>query len=131
MRITGASYPDSSDTEFFKEMVPFFHEGWLSCLLEPPVPHLTNADGEDVLITRIRFDVTEAARPETTLDSASDLEREQENSVWRWLVANSKGQPTVLGTIVIEGESLEFGVYVGPTRRARPRADRKACRRDG
>jgi hypothetical protein len=50
-------YPDSNDTEFFKEMVPFFHEAWMSCLLDPPVPQLTNADGEDVLITRIRFDV--------------------------------------------------------------------------
>jgi hypothetical protein len=28
-------YPDSSDTEFFKEIAPFFHEAWMSCLLDP------------------------------------------------------------------------------------------------
>src|SRR5260370_2225458 len=54
-------YPDSNDTEFFKEMAPFFHDAWMSCHLDPPVPQLMNADGEDVLITRIRFDVTDPA----------------------------------------------------------------------
>jgi hypothetical protein len=102
-------YPDSSDTEFFKEMAPFFHESWMSCLLDPPVPHLTNADGEDVLITRIRFDVADPPALEVALDSASELEREQEQRTWSWLGANSKGQPTtVLGSIVMEGESLEL-----------------------
>jgi hypothetical protein len=42
------------------------------------------------------------------LDSASELEREQEKCAWRWLGANSKGQPTVLGSIVMEGEELEL-----------------------
>jgi hypothetical protein len=71
----------------------FFHDAWTSCLLDPPVPHLVNADGEDVLISRIRFDVTDPAALEAALDSASDLEREQEKRTWRWLGANSKEQP--------------------------------------
>jgi len=123
-------YPDSSDTEFFKEMAPFFHDAWMSCLLDPPVPHLMNANGEDVLITRIRFDVTDPAALEAALDSATELEREPEKSVWRWLSANSKGQPAVLGSIVMEGEALELEC-MSAHRRPMPRGDRKAGGRDG
>ena len=32
----------------YKEMGPFFHDAWMSCLLDPPIPHLTNTDGEDI-----------------------------------------------------------------------------------
>jgi hypothetical protein len=42
-------------------MVPFFHDAWKSNILDPPMPRLANADGEDWIGTFVRFEVSEAA----------------------------------------------------------------------
>ena len=76
--------------------------------LDPPVPQLKNTDGEDLLTTRIRFDVTGLAAVEKAFDSANELEREEGKTAWSWIGPNSQGKPTVLGRIVMQGESLEL-----------------------
>jgi hypothetical protein len=41
--------PAASETEFYKDACPFLHEAWLSSLLDPQIPKLTNTDGEVLL----------------------------------------------------------------------------------
>lgn len=100
--------PDSPETEFFKEMAPFFHDAWMSCVLDPPVPHLKNMDGEDLLITRVRFDVTAPDDLARALDRGKELEREEGETVWCWVGPGTEGQEIVLGKVVLQGEQLDL-----------------------
>ena len=63
--------------EFFKETCPFLHGAWISSLLDPQIPRLQNTDGEDLPITRVRFEIADPAAPEEALDKANELDREQ------------------------------------------------------
>ena len=77
--------PEAEEVEFFEEMAPFFHEVWMTCLFEPPVPDLKNTDGDDLLLTRMRFDVIDRAGLEGALDRSADLERDDDGrAVWHW-----------------------------------------------
>jgi hypothetical protein len=50
-------HSDSDEREFFKQTPPFLHNIWLSSILDPPVLHLKNMDGTDLLMTHGQFDV--------------------------------------------------------------------------
>jgi hypothetical protein len=69
--------PGARADVFFKEMPPFFHAAWASAILDPPIPQLQNTDGEEVLFTRVHFDVLDLERLTRVLDEARDLEREE------------------------------------------------------
>jgi len=101
-------HPQAGVTDFFKEMGPFLHDAWMSCLLDPPIPHLTNTDGEDLVITVIRFEVLDSAGLEAALNSAKELAREEDGTAWEWSGANQKGEPVTLGLLVLKGEILEL-----------------------
>lgn len=102
-------HPQAGDIDFFKEMVPFFHDAWISCLLDPPIPHMVNTDGEDMIQTSILFEVSRPARLEAVLDGAKDLERTGDGkAVWTWSGKNREGEPVILGHLVLKGQSLKL-----------------------
>jgi hypothetical protein len=89
-------------------MGPFFHDAWMSCILDPPIPHLTNTDGEDLTVTIIRFEVLDSAGLEALLNSAKNLEREDGRTAWIWSGKNQNGKLVNLGSLVLKGEILEL-----------------------
>jgi hypothetical protein len=100
--------------DFYKEMVPFFHGAWAGAILDPIVPALRNTDGEESVITRVTFDVTDAAALSTALDTSAELTRE--DSRWGWSGKNQRGEMTSLGqlelasgALVLEANSVERG----------------------
>ena len=101
-------HPQAGETEFFKEMGPFFHDAWMSCLLDPPIPHLTNTDGEDMVLTVTQFEVLDSAGFTAALNSAKKLEQEEDETAWIWSEKNQKGKLVTLGRLVLKGEILEL-----------------------
>ena len=47
-------------------------------MLDSPTPRLKNTDGEDLLITRVQFEVADKVGLETALDGGYELRREEE-----------------------------------------------------
>ena len=101
-------HPLAGETDFFKEMGPFFHGAWMSCLLDPPIPHLANTDGEDMVITVTQFEVLDSAGLTAALNSAKKLEQEEDGAAWIWSGKNQKGKLVTLGRLVLKGEILEL-----------------------
>jgi len=102
-------HPGASEAEFDRMTPPFVHDAWIGNLLEPPLPHLQNTDGEDVLLTRVRFEAADPAALESALDAQGALEREEEGrTVWHWSGRNARSEEVSLGRIVLEGSSLSL-----------------------
>ena len=101
--------PAAGETEFYKGACPFIHEAWLSSLLDPKIPKLANTDGEDLLLTRVQFDIVDPAALESALDKAQELDREEERKpAWIWSGTNRKGNDIVFGRLVLKGKKLEL-----------------------
>ncbi len=104
-----AEYPEATDLDVLKAAAPVFHDVWISTVLDPPIPRLQNTDGEDLLTTRVRFEVADPARAQAAFDNAEGLEREGEGKpVWLWSGGNLKGNPIILGRLVLEENALEL-----------------------
>lgn len=98
--------PRAPAERFWKEVPPFFHSAWIQALADPPIPHLRNQDGDDILFTRVHFDVRDAARLGEALDAAPTLERDGQKPVWRWTGPDAAGEPVILGHLEIRGAIL-------------------------
>jgi hypothetical protein len=101
-------HPGAGDTDFFKEMGSFFHDEWISSILDPRIPQMQNTDGEDLLTTRVRFDVLDSAALESAFAATDVLDRDETKPVWLWLGKNQKGDQIILGRLVLDGNSLEL-----------------------
>jgi hypothetical protein len=106
-------HPSASTADFYKTLPPLFHEVWAGSLLEPAVPHLHNTDGEEMIVTRVHFDVVDAGSLSEALDGHAEFELDGE-STYRWIGNNSRGEPVLLGRIerreailLIETNSVE------------------------
>jgi hypothetical protein len=105
-----------------EELTVLIHDAWIRCLVDPPIPDLKNTDGDDVLLTRVRFEVTDPDGLESALDAGEDLGRDDEGgSVWHWSGVNRSGEQIALGRVVWEGPTLELECNSAP-RGARGRA---------
>ena len=100
---------------FYKEMAPFFHDAWVGAILEPPVPELRNTDGEQMVVTRVIFDVLDAPALVRSLDGKEGIERVDE-SAWGWSGKNQRDEPVSLGhlehrdrSLIVETNSVERG----------------------
>jgi hypothetical protein len=103
------THPAADESKFYKELCPFFHEAWISSMLDPRIPRLANTDGEDMLITRVRFEIIDPVAFESALDKADDISREGEGqSVWLWSGNNREGKQVLLGRFEAKGNSLEM-----------------------
>jgi hypothetical protein len=102
-------HPPSDDAGFFRLMVPFLHDAWMSCLLDPPVPHLKNTDGEDMVQTSVRFVVSDPSDMEAALDKVVGLDRlEEGKAAWSWSGENREGTLVTLGDLVLKGQFLKL-----------------------
>jgi hypothetical protein len=100
-------HPQARETEFFKEMTPFLHDAWISCILNPPTPRMTNTDGEDIVETSVRFAVDDSVCLEAAFDGAKAIERTLEDkSTWIWTGKNQKEKPVTLGQLILKGKTL-------------------------
>ncbi len=107
--------PGAGVGAFYKETAPFFHDAWIGGILEPLVPELRNTDGEQMVITRVIFDVLDAPALVRSLDGREGIERVEE-SAWRWSGKNPRNEPVSLGrleyrdrSLVLETNSVERG----------------------
>jgi hypothetical protein len=98
--------PGTDPDAFFKLTAPFFHTAWVSSILDPPIPHLQNTDGEDMLLTRVQFAVLDEARLRAALDAGPDLQRDGDRSIWHWVGVNRKNEPVGLALVRLEGATL-------------------------
>ena len=101
-------HPRSSETDFYKGMAPFFHDAWISCILDPPIPRMANTDGENMVMTASRFDVLDPAGLQTALNRAKELDRAEEGCAWEWYGENKEGKRILLGSLVLKGKTLEL-----------------------
>ncbi len=70
----------------------FLHDAWMSCLLDPPMPRLKTTDGEDLLLTSVRFDVDDEEGLAAALNRGGELASEPgEPGVWYWSGRNREG----------------------------------------
>jgi hypothetical protein len=97
--------PGADATAFFKTLPPFFHDVWAGSILAPQVPELRNPDGEEVVLTKVRFDVVDAEALTQALDSHADLTADGAGG-WSWSATNPKGTVVSLGTVKRAGDAL-------------------------
>jgi SEC-C motif len=107
--------PHATSDDFFKEMPPFFHRAWIEAVFNPPVPQLKNTNGEDLLITRVCFDLLDGSGLQEALAADQFIEKINE-STWQWCGKNNKGKEILLGQIelkegrlILEANSRERG----------------------
>lgn len=93
-------------SRFYKSIVPELHEVWLRSILEPVIPQLSNTDGEEMVVTRVQFEVGDRLALVAALDG-SPLTRAQGDS-WSWAGKNAKGETVSYGLITLTSKSLEL-----------------------
>lgn len=100
----------------YKEMAPLFHDLWVGSILEPTLPQLANTDGEEMLITRIHFDVLDDSGLRRALDKNQDSLTKSDDNSWEWSGKNQRGESVSLGHVhlaesllVLETNSRERG----------------------
>ncbi len=95
-----AERPRASLADFYKTLAPLYHEAWLLCIFEPPLPQLANTDGEVLTWTRITYDVVDPERLVRALDAAEGRGvRPDGEGAWTWLGKNAKGDEVSLGSL--------------------------------
>ncbi|WP_437737412.1 SEC-C metal-binding domain-containing protein [Sorangium sp. So ce1335] len=93
--------------------VPAFFDAWIS----PGLPQLVNYDGDPMILTHVRFDVTDEGKLVAALDGARDLCRDSGAQVWSWVGKGAQRSEAVCraflrieqGRLEIETNSRERG----------------------
>lgn len=91
--------------EFYKTMPPFFHDVWAGSFLDTHVPML-KTDGEDMVVTKVTFDIVDDHQLSRALDAHAEFERQETG--WTWSGINRQGKPATLGMIEHHGKRLEL-----------------------
>jgi hypothetical protein len=89
----------------YKELPPFFHDAWVSSILDPQVPQLANTDGETIVWTRVSFDVLDQEHVMSALDAMGVLER-GDGMAWGWTGSNARGETVSLGHVKLDEKRL-------------------------
>jgi hypothetical protein len=96
-----------TDTQCYKEMTPLLHEMWMSCILDPPIPALKNRDDEDILWTRVRFNVLDEKLLKNALDASDGFGMNAAtDNEWHWTGSNAKGDEIILGRLELSRNQL-------------------------
>ena len=94
--------PGATDTAFYKEMVPFFHDAFVTTFVNPPIPRLQNTDGEEMLPTRTRYRILDRQALVSALDSHPELEPGSGDNGYSWSGPNRKGDEVSLAWFRLE-----------------------------
>ncbi len=91
----------------FRQEVPGVILGaWVDAIVNPPVPRMKTTDGEDIVLTKVHFTVSDPDRLSRALDGAAGLERDPDRVSWLWVGPNRDGKEISLGTFSLEAETL-------------------------
>ncbi|MDP2210654.1 MAG: SEC-C metal-binding domain-containing protein [Candidatus Aquicultor sp.] len=98
-------YPDFTMRDSLKENGDLFMYHWYEPLLYPEPPQLATSSGEQVLISKARFDVNDKDAVIAALTAIDGFEREDESFVWLGETEHMNGL-VLLGQVVFEGDRL-------------------------
>jgi SEC-C motif len=101
---------------FFKRMGRVFYLLWLQHVALRPLPRMVTAEGDDIVLARVVFDVRDREVVAATLAIQHDLERQRDGS-YLWLEESAE-QRRGLGRVALERHRLIFEAT------SRPRAER-------
>lgn len=93
---------EGTDAAFFKEMAPWFHEGWAQSIVDPPVPALANTDGEPLTQTHVRFEGVGPEALTAALTGRAGFDYDDETG-WIWTGDNQRGELVTLGVLRFSG----------------------------
>ncbi len=104
--------PRRDETTFFKSIGMVFHDLWIELVVFPPAPRIVTAEGDDVVLARVVFDVKDPGAVEAALAGRPDLARQDDGSyVWLEAVDAVRRSPSrrTANTIQITSTRLEPG----------------------
>lgn len=111
-----AENPGAPASDLYTSLAPALYQAWVRLLVDPPMPHLANTDGEDLLWTTVRFDVRDGAKLTAALDGRPELQPVEDEQAWGWKGANAEGKLVALGRLelrdgelILESNSRERG----------------------
>jgi len=100
-------HPGQSIDGFYKLLAPLFHEAWLRSLFEPAVPRLANTDGEEVVVTRVSFQVIDEGSLVSALDGAErDGLTRSGDAAWSWSGPSASHAQVSLAILELRGDIL-------------------------
>jgi len=120
-------FPGADEAVFFKGIGMLFNEWWLDWTVFPPLPTVVTAEGDEMMLTTVRFDVRDAAKLLAALDNAPEFERNRDRS-YRWIENLTDGGVRSLGTITIDGCRLVLETTSKPRGRRGRKAIEQAAR---
>lgn len=78
---------------------------WVDLACNPPMPQLSNTDGEPVLWTCTHFEVVDRDRVAAALDGRPDIDaQDQADGEWGWLGPDKGNGPISLGVLRMDGD---------------------------
>ncbi len=100
-------FPAGEEAAFYRMLSPYLCCAWLHPVLAPQPPRLQTTDGHELVFSKAYFDILDAEKLTAALNSAKDLERDQDEKAWMWHGrGKSKDQVILLGALRVEGERL-------------------------
>jgi hypothetical protein len=108
--------PDIDLATFFKRMGRVFYLLWVQHVALRPAPRMVTPEGDDIVLSRVVFDVKDREVVAAALALRHDLERQRDGS-YLWL-EDSAEQRRGLGRVALERQRLVFEAT------SRPRAER-------
>ncbi|MGH7321089.1 MAG: YecA family protein [Candidatus Rokuibacteriota bacterium] len=109
-------FPGRDIAAFFKTVGMVYHHLWLDLVALRPLPRAVTAEGDDVVLARVIFDVRDEAAVAAALAAHPELERQDDGS-HLWLEPGEEFRRG-LGTVVRAGPRLVFEAI------SQPRAER-------
>jgi hypothetical protein len=99
-------FPDESLDAFFKRHAMVFHHAWLDLVVLRPLPRMVTAEGDEMIFTRVVFDVRDEAVVRAALAKRDDVDVQDDGSfVW---LEDADEMRRILGTLTIEGRRAAF-----------------------
>ncbi len=101
--------PSCSEAVFFKRATIAFQYQWLDTFLHPPRPEIRTPEGDPVLLTKVRFSVTDPEALRRALDGPEDISPVGKAS-WTWTEAHPEGGLRNLGSLALRKNRLTLDV---------------------
>jgi len=96
--------PGQDDTAFFKRIGMLFNHAWLDWVVFPPLPQAVTTEGDEVVFTRVLFDVRDGPRLMAALQACAELELQDEKR-YGWIQEAPDVRRT-LGSLDIQGSRV-------------------------
>jgi SEC-C motif len=98
--------PGEDIAVFFRRHGMVFHHAWLDLVVQRPLPRMVTAEGDEMMFTRIVFDVRDEPALRAALASRDDVNVQDDGSfVW---LEDARDMRRSLGTFRIEGPRAVF-----------------------